>query len=224
MLNIKVIEILLGVLLTLMIFQIYFKSFKTVSDKQILFVLILVLLCDKLFNRSKKEHSTSDLAPVTVDGAAAVFDADAFDHLNKIVKALAGEGTITIPGNVIIEGTLEVKGANLKFDKKSNEDSIISTTKSHLKIQRLDDENTEKNLTVYLSEAWPGSTLKSTYVESTYQLNTPSIRGKNNAGHITIYESVHADGGLRTQHLSSQNDGGFNLKYGNNGWTGVQGL
>ena len=127
MLNIKVIEILLGVLLTLMIFQIYFKSFKTVSDKQILFVLILVLLCDKLFNRSKKEHSTSDLAPVTVDGAAAVFDADAFDNLNKIVKALAGEGTITIPGNVIIEGTLEVKGdkvdfstIGLQFDKSSD--------------------------------------------------------------------------------------------------------
>ena len=123
--NIKVIEILLGVLLTLMIFQIYFKSFKTVSDKQILFVLILVLLCDKLFNKSKKEHNTSDLAPVTVDGAAAVFDAEAFDNLNKIVKELAGSGTFTIPGDVIIEGTLQVKGdkvdlstIGLQFDKK----------------------------------------------------------------------------------------------------------
>ena len=49
------------------------------------------------------------------DGSSVAFDKEAFENLNRVVNEIAGEGKLTIPGNLIVDGTCTVKGtSNLK--------------------------------------------------------------------------------------------------------------
>jgi hypothetical protein len=54
------------------------------------------------------------------DGSSVAFDKEAFENLNRIVNEIAGDGRLTIPGNLIVQGT-----AQFHQDAFFNKDAII---------------------------------------------------------------------------------------------------
>lgn len=57
----------------------------------------------------------------TFDGSQVVFDKDAFINLNRIVKEIAGEGNLTVPGNLIVQGKTTLLDDCKIADKKQLE-------------------------------------------------------------------------------------------------------
>ena len=41
------------------------------------------------------------------DGSSVAFDKEAFENLNRVVNEIAGEGNLTIPDNLIVQGTAQ---------------------------------------------------------------------------------------------------------------------
>lgn len=68
-----------------------------IHDKYIYIVLALLLL---------KMNATSKYSAIEMfDGSSIAFDKEAFENLNRVVNEIAGQGKLTIPGNLIVQGT-----------------------------------------------------------------------------------------------------------------------
>ena len=50
------------------------------------------------------------------DGSSVAFDKEAFENLNRVVNEIAGEGKLTIPGNLVVQGKTTCEG-DVDFNK-----------------------------------------------------------------------------------------------------------
>ena len=166
--------VLFIILWLLIILQLKFSVFKYINDKHLLLILISLLLIKEFNHPVKKEYASSN--NVFVDGSAVSIDTDAFEHLNTLVKALAADDTITIPGNVIIEGKLTVNGdkttltkPDIVFQKHGNDAQLKSSKKLHISVD--------------------GVSQGRTYIQhlDTDKVWTGELRGSNAQGDINMY-------------------------------------
>ena len=66
-----------------------------------------------IFSNFGKQHSAIEM----FDGSSVAFDKEAFENLNRIVNEIAGDGRLTVPGNLIVKGTAKFE-KNCTLDKK----------------------------------------------------------------------------------------------------------
>ena len=77
-------------------------------DLKLLFVLLSIGLC--IVYKYKAEFPKPDSKVEAFSGSEVAFDKEAFINLNKIVAELLKKNQTTIPGNLIVEGTITCKG------------------------------------------------------------------------------------------------------------------
>ena len=104
------VDLFFFVILFILFFKISkFKAFQQIPIDYFVFGILLLYLADKHLHK-QTEFSSSDNT-VHVDGTSVAIDQLAFENLNRICKELFKDGTTTIPGDLIIDGHIKVRGA-----------------------------------------------------------------------------------------------------------------
>ena len=99
-------------------------SYLNKIDCQILNILVISMFYLKMYKQDKKEFMTGS--------SSKTIDPDAFNNLNKVLNEIYNTDGITIPGNVTIDGTLNVKGAST-FDGNvtANDEMLVKKTQTN---------------------------------------------------------------------------------------------
>jgi hypothetical protein len=92
---------LLTLILAILVFSKYVFNAK-IHEKYIFGVTVLLAF----FSNFGNKYSAIEM----FDGSSVAFDKEAFENLNRVVNEIAGEGKLTIPGNLIVQGTAQFDG------------------------------------------------------------------------------------------------------------------
>ena len=102
-----ILKILTIVFVTLVLAKYVFNA--KIHEKYIFGVAALLALATNF----GKQHSAIEM----FDGSSVAFDKEAFENLNRIVNEIAGDGRLTVPGNLIVKGTAKFE-KDCTLDKK----------------------------------------------------------------------------------------------------------
>lgn len=94
--------------------------FKYKIDDVYIAALVAIMALIFAFNKPKPEPKVEMFS-----GSAVAFDKEAFENLNRIVYEIAGDGNLTIPGNLIVEGSVTIKNKNNTGDGLNDNAMII---------------------------------------------------------------------------------------------------